>query len=124
MNNADQGTFWVYITQVPESAAGMTLFVRHFDNDGDNLSIPYYLEDTLGTNRLLATGKLSGSGRWYSTMTGAADVIQIPARGTPLYETIFGGGRKSAWLKGQYPLTIRQDTSVWELLYIRPRLLR
>jgi len=124
MNNADIGTYWVYLTQVPENAAGMTLYVRHFDNDGDNQSIPYYLEDASGTNYLVATGKLSGSGRWYCSDTNRADVISIPAKGTPLYETVFGGDRKSAWLKGQYPMTIRQDTSVWELLYIRPRLLK
>ena len=124
MNNSEGVAATVYLTQVPETAAGMTLLVRHFDNDDDNTSVPYYLETASGGDWNVATGKLSGSGVWYSSSTNAPDVIHIPERGTAAYNSVFGGGRQSAWLKADYPSTIQQDSSVWELLYIRPRLLQ
>lgn len=124
MNNADQGTFWVYLTQVPANAAGQQLQVRHFDNDGNNTAVPYYLERPDGTNVQIATGALSGNDSWYPTSSGAADLVQLPDKSSAIYSQVYPAGRNSAWLKAQYPLTIGQDTSVWELIYIRPRLIQ
>ena len=119
MNLAMQTSFYVNLTQVPESAAGMTLIARHFDNDDSNTDVPYYMEDKWGNLVLMATGKLSGNGTW-----GTDDAIVIPARGTAQYDQFFDATHGSAWLKARYVANIAQDTSVWELLYIRPRLLR
>jgi len=125
-NNNASANFTVYLTQVPENAAGTTLLVRHFDNDNDTHTIPYSLQDPGGTDWSVATGQQSGSGVWWSSSPGFAggDKIQIPARGTTLYNKIFPSGVKTAWLKAQYDEAIAQDSSVWELLYIRPRLLK
>jgi len=119
MNLAEQTNFYVNFTQVPESAAGMTLIIHHFDNDDGTTQIPYYLEDKWGNLVLMATGILSGNGVW-----GTDDAILIPARGTADYDRFFDSGHRSAWLKALYRANIAQDTSVWELLYIRPRLVR
>jgi hypothetical protein len=122
-NNSDQG-YVMFLTQVPESAAGSTLLIRHFDNDADRVLIPYYLVDSGGNDVNIANGKLSGSGTWFSSDKTSPDAIQIPARGTALYNQIFPAGVTSTWLKARYNTVIPQDSSVWELLYIRPRLLR
>jgi hypothetical protein len=123
MNNAELGTFRVYLTQVPANAAGQTLLVRHFDNDCNpgsmNCSIPYYLHTTDGADVAIGTGTLTGNGVWAS-----GDSIAIPAKGTALYDQVFPPGADSAWLVADYPPTISQDTSVWELIYIRPRLIQ
>ncbi len=125
-NNNASANFTVYLTQVPESAAGTTLLVRHFDNDYDQHTIPYYLQDPSGTDWSVATGQQSGNGVWWSSdpSYSGGDRIQIPARGTSLYNQIFPPGVKTAWLKARYDEAIAQDSSVWELLYIRPRLLK
>lgn len=122
-NDSNQG-YMVFLTQVPETAAGSTLLIRHFDNDADKVPVPYYLVDGSGNDVNVANGELSGNGTWFASDKTGPDAIQIPVRGTALYNQIFPAGTTSTWLKGQYNTVIPQDSSVWELLYIRPRLLR
>jgi Flp pilus assembly protein TadG len=120
MNNAELGTFRVYVTQVPANAAGQILQVRHFDNDcSSGCTFPYYLRNTSGTDIAIGTGRLSGNDTW-----GTVDNIAIPDKGTALYNQVFPSGAASAWLVADYPPTIAQDTSVWELMYLRPRLIQ
>lgn len=121
MNNAGVATsLTVYLTQVPANAAGQTLQVRHFDNDcSSNCGLEFYLEDPSGNLVTVATGQVSGNNTW-----GQTDSVLIPERGTPAYSQVFPPGTESAWLRLRYPPTIAQDTSVWELIYVRPRLIR
>lgn len=122
-NDSNQG-YMVYLTQVPVTAAGSTLLIRHFDNDADRVPVPYYLVDGSGNDVNIANGELSGNGTWFASDRSGPDAVQIPARGTALFDQIFPAGVTSTWLKAKYNTVIPQDSSVWELLYIRPRLLR
>ncbi len=123
MNNTVAQSFNVFLTQVPANAAGQALQVRHYDNDcAGGCGIPYCLETITGTCLSVGSGTLSANDSW-----GATDTVQIPAKGTPEYASVFGVGptaRNSAWLKADYTVTFAQDTSVWELIYVRPRLLQ
>jgi hypothetical protein len=135
MNTAAGSTFDVYMTQVPKNAAGQVLRVRHFDNDnGGHATINYYLGKNLAACKALAAtaatsnadcirvaqGNLSGQDEWYGA-DGDADSIALPAKGTGNFATAFGA-QDSAVLMARYP-TGSQDTSIWELIYVRPRLI-
>ncbi len=119
MNNTLAQQFTVYLTQVPVHAAGQTLEVRHFDNDcSSGCSIPYYLQKPDGSLVQIATGQLSGNDQWTS------DFVPLPGPADPLFTQVFPPGTQSAWLRADYNVTFAQDTSVWELIYVRPRLIQ
>jgi len=112
-----------YLTFVPPEAAGQKLIVRHFDNDyPDHRSISYYLKD-VPTAVWSATGNLSGNNEWYgSNTTVQGDVLTLPPIGSSAW--ISGTETVGRWLAADYQAPFAQDTSVWELIYPRARLIK
>ncbi|MGH2371519.1 MAG: hypothetical protein ACRDI2_25385, partial [Chloroflexota bacterium] len=139
MNTAVGAEWDVYMTQVPANAAGQVLHVRHFDNDAGGADIHYYLGRTMadcgaladaypatsGPNCILAaSGSLAGGNRWHPNDPNGdayADEVQLPAKDTAEFTNAFDTA-DSALLMARYT-TFTQDTSVWELVYVWPRLI-
>jgi hypothetical protein len=143
--NLDTGTqFPVILSQISKHAAGQVLGVRHFDmdcNGGCGTQMRYQMQ-RCGCNDLLddscwadltdpngnpAIGYIGGNNMWVAG-SGFPDPerVQIPYEGTPAYATFFGssGQCSTSWMRiYRYP-SYSQDTTVWELPFLRPRLIK
>lgn len=136
--NLDTGpTFSLAFTQISKNAAGQTLGVRHFDQDcgssgvppcGTTSSMVYQMQECdHPTNWVdMGVGYTGPNDGWASGTNPDPEPVQIPAEGTDLYNTLFGsdGHCATSWLRLESDPSYSQDTTVWEMPFIRPRLIK
>lgn len=150
--NLDTGTqFPMRLTQVNKNAAGQVLQVRHFDQDCGGAypcnspasTMTYQMQicdspygpdddrsyDSVHTpNGAVVYGHMSANDLWDDGTNIAKELVQIPTESNIAgsdYVKFFGAdGHCSSWLRiYRYPSSAN-DTSVWEIPYIRPRLIK
>lgn len=144
--NLDTGTqFPVVLSQISKFAAGQVLGVRHFDMDCTgsgtcSFQMRYQMQkcgctdlsndncwaDLTDPNGNPAIGHPSDNDTWFYGSYPDTERVQIPFEGTTAYSTFFGnsGQCSTSWLRiYRYP-SYSQDTTVWELPFLRPRLIR
>jgi Flp pilus assembly protein TadG len=135
--NLDTGTqFPLSMTQVSKHAAGQVLGVRHFDQDCNNgcgSPMQYQMQICGCSNRNdpncwtnIQQGYVGPNNGWSDTGRPDPEEVQIPIEGTSAYNTIFGvnGSCDSSWLRIQSNPSYSNDTTVWEMPFLRPRLIR
>lgn len=135
--NLDTGaSFPLAFTQVSKNAAGQTLGVRHFDQDCNNGcgSAMQYQMQICGCDDLLdptcwsdiATGYVGPNDGWISGSNPDPEPVDIPAEGTSAYNLHFGssGQCETSWLRIESNPSYSEDTTVWEMPFIRPRLIK
>lgn len=130
--------FPVHLTQIPREAAGQTLGIRHFDMDcngtcGSTMNYQMQVcgcEDTNSNScwRNVGVGYIGGNNLWiYGPGGPDPELVQIPSEDDASYTTFFGSGANtcntSLLRMEQYP-SFSEDTTVWEIPFIRPRLIR
>lgn len=143
LNTGD--AFPLAFTQVSKFAAGQTLGVRHFDQDcnGGCSSTPnmqYQMslcpavsgqgqctnlnDPTCWEN--IGTGWVGDNDSWNWGTNADPEPVYIPFEGTAQYGRLFGSGGECSvsWLRIQSNPSYSTDTSVWEMPFIRPRLVR
>jgi hypothetical protein len=126
--------FPLLLTQVPKEAAGQTLGIRHFDMDGNSDTIVYQMEKCnsgfpLEDDRAwqtVATDIEGPNNNWAVPPPQGADprLVQIPTETSADYATFFGTACPTSWLRMRTTSSGNQDTTVWEIPFIRPRLIR
>jgi hypothetical protein len=144
--NLDSGNhFPMLFTQVSKNAAGQTLAVRHFDQDC-NLGCGYQMEyqmqlcqndgsgnytpcaDTLNDNCFghLGWGYVGPNNDWYCSGCPTPEKVTIPIEGDGNYTQFFGpsGQCSSSWLRLKSNPSYSQDSTVWEMPFARPRLIK
>ncbi len=74
----------------------------------------------------IAYGYVGPNDGWYCPGCENPETVPIPQEGTTLYNTIFGTGGScaSSWLRIKSNPSYSQDTTVWEMPFLRPRLLK
>jgi hypothetical protein len=148
--NLDTGaTFPLIMAQISKYAEGQVLQIRHFDQDCD-VTTPQRCGNTMtyqmqicGCSDLnnpscwstipdassptsYSIGWLSGTNAWSDGTHRDIDQVRIPASGTAAYNSFFGNGGtcSSSWFRIQSNPSYSQDTTVWEMPYAKPRLVR
>lgn len=146
--------FPMLFTQVSRFAAGQTLAIRHFDQDcgGSNppcgTTLQYQMQYCVnsGTTNLCSTGNCEpcsdllnnncygniGTGAmgpnngWYCGGCPAPEKVNIPVEGSTAYRNFFGPNNEcaSSWFRLQSDPSYSQDTTVWEMPFARPRLIK
>jgi Flp pilus assembly protein TadG len=151
--NLDTGDhFPMLFTQVSKNAAGQTLAIRHFDQDctdgcgpghtfqyqmqlclnqggGNYVSCPDTLSNGCFGNPTTGSwiGYMGPDNGWYcSPNCPSPEKVHIPIEGTADYTRFFGpnGECASSWLRLQSNPSYSQDTTVWEMPFARPRLIK
>ncbi len=152
--NLDTGVHYpMLFSQLSKNAAGQTLGVRHFDQDcntGCGAQMTYQLQlcvldtrsntyspcaDTSsdGCFADVATGYVSDNDAWVSPPDGShpngypdPDTVPIPFEGSSNYAQFFGpnGECPTSWLRLKSDPSYSQDTQVWEMPFVRPRLVK
>jgi Flp pilus assembly protein TadG len=135
------------LTQINKNAAGQVLNVKHFDMDRSTPTNLYYQMQKCGATDLSASsswadvpnpvtgnsrtwGSASFNDTWSRVWPGDVpnEYVYIPQEGTSAYQTFFGDGSScssdTSWLRIESYPSGSQDTSVWELPYKRPRLIK
>lgn len=134
------------LTQISKNAAGQVLTIKHFDMDGPGIKLYYQMQKCgatdLNDNNSWADipnpvtgnsrtwGLTSGSDTWTDVWPGTTprEYVYIPQEGTTAYQTFFGNGTScsttTSWLRIQNYKSYSQDTTVWELPFKRPRLIK
>ena len=145
--NLDTGTqFPMLFTQLSKNAAGQTLGIRHFDQDCNNGCGPSHtmqyqmqkcvlvgssyvpcantLSDSCFDN--VATGYVGPNDDWNCSGCPDPEPVPIPIEGSSAYTDFFGpnGECPTSWLRLQSDPSYSQDTTVWEMPFIRPRLVK
>lgn len=145
--NLDTGAgFPLLLSQVNKGAAGQSIGIRHFDQDCDivgsrcNEPMQYQMQkcvlvastykpctplDDPNCWQNVATGYLGPSDDWTA---GGPDpeLVRIPSELDPEYQTFFGpaGQCSSSWLRIETNPSYTQDSTVWEIPFIRPRIVK
>ncbi len=151
--NLDTGTsFPPVLTQINKTAAGQILGVKHFDMDQGPTPLYYQMQKCnvsartgctpLSNNNCwgdipnpetgnartwgYASANDSWNEAWPSGSNPVPEFLYIPYEGAPGYSTFFGpnGECATSWMRIQNYPSFSQDTSVWELPFIRPRLIK
>ncbi len=136
-------SFPLVFTQVSKNAAGQTLRVRHFDQDCGTGTAPpcgttmqYQMQKCIvGCNpnstdpncwQNLSVGYVSGNNAWTDGVHPDKENVTIPPEGSAEYNLLFGnsGECPTSWLRIQSIPSYTGDTTVWEMPYIRPRLIK
>jgi hypothetical protein len=142
--NLDTGaSFPLMFTQVSKNAAGQVLGVRHFDQDcnaGCGSQMQYQMQvcgcanladPTCWTN--IGVGYVGDNDAWLAPPDAShpggypdPEPVNIPLEGTALYTTLFGssGQCPTSWMRIASNPSYSGDTTVWEMPYIRPRLIK
>lgn len=156
--NLDTGeSFPLAFTQISKNAAGITLGIRHYDQDCDVLT-PYRCGTTMnyqmqkcGCTDLndpncwmaipstdsptgYAIGWHSKTNAWSDGTNPDPERVPLPADGSDAYKWFFGptrpdgvacpAGWDSSWLRIESNPSYTQDTTVWEMPFVRPRLIK
>jgi Flp pilus assembly protein TadG len=151
INLATGAAFPMLYTQVSEKAAGQTLAIKHFDQDCTDCSSPasdYQMQYCVnsGTTNLCSSGNCEPcsdlldpdcfgdigdayrgpNNRWWCPACPQPEQVQIPIEGTQAYINFFGPNSECAtsWLRLEQNLSYSNDTTVWEMPYRRPRLIK
>lgn len=136
LNLVTGASFPMLYTQVSKFAAGQTLGVRHFDQDcnGGCGSVMTYQMQRCGCTDLLndscwqdvAQGWVGGNNAWDDGVHDDPELVRIPMEGTPEYDTFFGAASQcdTSWLRMRRYPSYSGDTTVWEMPYIQPRIIR
>ncbi|MEP6776763.1 MAG: hypothetical protein ABJA50_14305, partial [Chloroflexota bacterium] len=63
---------------------------------------------------------------WYCSGCAAPEKVSIPVEGSANYTSFFGpaGQCNTSWLRLQADPSYSQDTTVWEMPFSRPRLIK
>jgi len=135
--NLDTGdSFPLAFTQVSKNAAGQTLGIRHFDQDCNNgcgypMQYQMQLCDCPDPNdpncwENIATGHVGPNDGWVASGYADPEPVQIPVEGTSQYSHFFGsdGHCPTSWLRIETNPSYSQDSTVWEMPFIRPRLIK
>ena len=135
--NLDTGaSFPLAFTQVSKNASGQTLGVRHFDQDCNNGcgSNMQYQMQICGCDDLLdptcwgdiGVGYVGPNNGWSSGTNPDPEEVQIPVEGSANYNLFFGssGQCPTSWLRIENNPSYSEDTTVWEMPFIRPRLIK
>jgi hypothetical protein len=76
----------------------------------------------------ISEGYFGPNDGWTTGSNPDPEPVQIPEEGSPDYSIFFGDGVlnscDSSWLRLRRHPSYTQDTSVWELPFLRPRLIR
>jgi hypothetical protein len=131
--------FPVHLTQIPRQAAGQTLGIRHFDMDctnnnvcGQTMNYQMQICGCTNTNsdacwQNVGTGHIGDNNRWTYGTAPDPELVEIPSEDDADFSTFFGSGTntcQSSLLRMQSYPSFSEDTSVWEIPFIRPRLIR
>lgn len=138
--NLDTGSsFPLVFTRVNKNAAGQVLSVRHFDQDcGSNgtscgsTTMTYEMlmcnaDSSLDSSwETVGTGYLGPNDDWYCSGCANPETVQIPLEGTSQYSDLFGasGECESSLLRIHSNPSYSQDSTVWQMPYLRPRLIK
>ena len=146
--NLDTGdNFPMLFTQVSKNAAGQALAIRHFDQDCTNGCGPSHTQqyqmqlcqvdgsgnyspcsDLLNNNCYgnVGVGYVGPDNGWYCSGCPAPEKVSIPVEGSANYTSFFGpaGQCSTSWLRLQADPSYSQDTTVWEMPFSRPRLIK
>jgi hypothetical protein len=151
INLATGAAFPMLYTQVSNKAAGQTLAIKHFDQDCTDCSSPasdyqmQYCVD-VGTTNPCSTGDCEPcssllspdcfgdigdayrgpNNGWWCPACPQPEYVEIPTEGTQAYIDFFGPNSecKTSWLRLEQNLSYSNDTTVWEMPYRRPRLIK
>ncbi len=135
--NLDTGaSFPLVFAQLSKFASGQTLGVRHFDQDchsGCGAAQRYQMQ-LCGCSDLsndacwvdIAQGAVGPDNGWRYNTNPDPEPVRIPAEGTAQYNLFFGVGGTcdTSWLRLYRHRSASQDTTVWELPFFRPRIVR
>lgn len=136
--NLDTGpTFSFLFTQLSRNAAGQTLTVGHFDQDCDSLGncgyrLKYQMQicgqtDTTKDSTFANLNQDGFNGRnnmWYDPgNTSGYDKIVIPDVNSQFFKN-GGTSCQTSWLRLYRDPSYSQDTTVWEMPFLRPRLIK
>jgi hypothetical protein len=142
LNLVTGATFPMLYTQVSKFAAGQTLGVRHFDQDcnGGCGNVMTYQMQRCGCTDLLndacwqdvGQGWIGNNNSWHDGSYPNPgtypdpELVQIPFEDTTEYYTFFGtsGQCETSWMRMKRYPSYSGDTTVWELPYIQPRIIR
>jgi hypothetical protein len=146
--------FPMLFTQVSKNAAGQSLAIRHFDQDctngcGPSHTMEYQMQlcqvdgsgnyspcaDLLNDNCYgnttngignAGTGYVGPGNDWYCSGCPAPEKVSIPVEGSAKYNAFFGpqGQCSTSWLRLKSDPSYSQDTTVWEMPFSRPRLIK
>lgn len=135
--NLDTGdSFPLTFTQVSKNAAGQTLGIRHFDQDCNNgcgspMQYQMQLCDCPDPNdpscwENIATGNVGPNDGWVASGYADPEQVQIPVEGSTQYAHFFGsdGHCPTSWLRIESNPSYSQDSTVWEMPFLRPRLIK
>lgn len=147
LNLITGSSFPPVLTQIHKNAAGQVLNIKHFDMDNASPTPLNYQMQRCGMDPALATswanipnpvppgsnstlGVASFNDTWSREWPGTVpnEYVYIPKEGTTAYNTFFGDGSScssdTSWLRIESYPSGSQDTSVWQLPYKRPRLIK
>jgi hypothetical protein len=136
LNLVTGASFPLMFTQVSKNAAGVTLGIRHFDQDCNNGcgSIMQYQMQICGCTDLsdpacwsnITQGYVGDNDSWTDGVHPDPEPVSIPFEGTTQYDLFFGnaGQCPTSWLRIQQNPSYSGDTTVWEMPYIRPRIIK
>ncbi len=139
--NLDTGdSFPLTLAQISKNAAGQNLGIRHFDQDdngGVGSPMTYQMQLCnpppacvslldLACWGDVATGNVGPNNGWSSPGYPDPDRVRIPLEGTAQYTLFFGasGQCPSSWLRIKANPSYSGDSTVWEMPFIRPRLIK
>jgi Flp pilus assembly protein TadG len=135
--NLDTGVeFPMLLTQVSVNASGQTLRVRHFDQDcnrGCGTVMVYEMQkcgfdDTTDDNSFTQVGQgwIGDNDMWYDgNPAHEKENVTIPAENHVAFHNYSTGQScTSSWLRIRRYQSYSNDTTVWEMPYIRPRLIK
>jgi hypothetical protein len=128
LNLLTGASFPLAMTQVSKNAAGQVLGVRHFDQDCNNgcgSQMIYEMQECANPAnwRQVGVGYVGPNNGWVTAPNPDPEPVPIPAEGTSEYNAIFGTCSTS-WLRIRSNPSYSNDTSVWEMPFKRPRLIR
>jgi hypothetical protein len=128
--------FPLMMTQVSKHAGGQTLGVRHFDQDcnrGCGSPMQYQMQ-ICGCTDLndpdcwsdIAVGYVGPNNGWVQSPNPDPELVPIPVEGTAEYTLFFGnaGQCDTSWMRIEANPSYSNDTTVWEIPFMRPRLIR
>lgn len=147
LNLVSGSSFPLAFTQISKNAAGQTLGVRHFDQDCNNGcgSVMQYqmqicrpggcdLNDPSCWSNI-GIGYVGQDNNWVAPPDAShpppggypdPEPVTIPVEGSANYTLFFGdsGQCPTSWLRIQRNPSYPGDSTVWEMPYIRPRLVK
>lgn len=139
--NLDTGTqFPMLFTQVSKNAAGQTLGIRHFDQDCNSnggcdppITMTYQMQKCGATDLNndasfadVATGYVGNNDAWVCAPGACPDPegVLIPNENSQFFKASDGTICATSWLRLKKDPSYTQDTTVWEMPFIRPRLVK